>query len=262
MRPVDLPLMENKPHGTRARYVAAKCRCSECRAANSAYYHVRKAKGRELAADLVVSEFQPRLQEWTARDGVKRTRIYKRGCPGVLGKPCSKQSHLRKDSKGPVCSVCRDALSFNGLVPVDGVLAHLAKLSKLGVGYKSVADAASVSRSSLAAIMRGDRLQIRAQAERRILAVDEGAMAGGALVPRGRIRQQLAVVMNEVGLTKGALAQELGAETKSLQVGKRRKVRASTKHKVEKLYRQTLAHAAMPVPEGSHGILNNLGRGP
>jgi len=45
-KPADLPDPESYPHGTRTRYVALKCRCDACRAANTAYYHVIKARGR------------------------------------------------------------------------------------------------------------------------------------------------------------------------------------------------------------------------
>lgn len=37
MKPFDLPPPEQHPHGTRARYVGARCRCDECRRANTAY---------------------------------------------------------------------------------------------------------------------------------------------------------------------------------------------------------------------------------
>lgn len=43
MRPADLPLDvgERSPHGTRVRYVAAKCRCTDCRRANTEYQRTR-----------------------------------------------------------------------------------------------------------------------------------------------------------------------------------------------------------------------------
>jgi hypothetical protein len=50
VKPADLPDPERHPHGTRARYVALKCRCDACRAANAAYYHVVKARGRYVSA--------------------------------------------------------------------------------------------------------------------------------------------------------------------------------------------------------------------
>lgn len=44
-KPADLPDPSSYPHGTRGRYVSLKCRCDDCRAANTAYYHVLKARG-------------------------------------------------------------------------------------------------------------------------------------------------------------------------------------------------------------------------
>jgi hypothetical protein len=45
MRPADLPSFESYPHGTRARYSGARCRCDDCRRANTAYERER-AKAR------------------------------------------------------------------------------------------------------------------------------------------------------------------------------------------------------------------------
>ena len=88
-RPPDLPDMSTRPHGTRSRYVAG-CRCDACRAANTRAYHARQAKALERAAELGASPASsPVAKTWTAPDGSKRVRLYKRACPGVAGEPCS-----------------------------------------------------------------------------------------------------------------------------------------------------------------------------
>jgi len=146
------------PCGTRAKYVAAKCRCAKCREANCRYVQARdaaaKTAARESAEDTTRARRQwvqwrlsleavraknaPELppspsvcpQAWTAPDGTTRTRIYQRACIGVDGAPCPTRTHLRKDSTGEVCGRCRARLVWNGLVPADGVRAHLRKLSR------------------------------------------------------------------------------------------------------------------------------------
>ena len=65
MKPADLPDPERHAHGTRARYVALKCRCDACRAANTAYYHVIKARGAYVGTDRVL-----RHLAWLSARGV------------------------------------------------------------------------------------------------------------------------------------------------------------------------------------------------
>jgi hypothetical protein len=133
MIPAGLPLPERHAHGTRARYVAAKCRCADCRAANTAYYHQRQARGRELAAE-ITREIGALPKLWTAPDGTVRERVYKRACPGPGGGVwcvgrSGEGSHLRKDSKGGCCRACRELLVWNGDVDATPVRAHLRRLS-------------------------------------------------------------------------------------------------------------------------------------
>ena len=51
MTPAGLPDPERHPHGTRARYTAMKCRCADCRAANTAYYYTMKERGELVDAE-------------------------------------------------------------------------------------------------------------------------------------------------------------------------------------------------------------------
>lgn len=105
MRPTDMSPAEHFKHGTRSRYVSG-CRCAGCRASNAAYYHKRQAECKALAAAITTAG-GPVTASWTPPGQATRTRTFARACPGVLGDPCSKLSHLRKDSTGGVCSACR-----------------------------------------------------------------------------------------------------------------------------------------------------------
>ncbi len=271
MRPTDLPSVDHfqaMPCGTRAKYVSAKCRCAECRAANRRYVAERtaiaKTAASELAADTdgargkwvkwrtsldaVGAKKAPPLpplpaacpQVWTAPDGTKHTRLYRRACVGVDGAPCPHRSHLRKDSTGELCERCRARLVWNGLVPAGPVRAHLRKLSRQGVGYKSVAAAADVSKTILGAILFRGKARLRAQAARRVLAIDRDAIADHGLVPSARTLQRLHALLQE-GFTKTELARRLGSRAcvPALQIAGEQ-VLAKTEARVERFYRRLM----------------------
>lgn len=248
MKPADLPDPETYPHGTRARYVGAKCRCTECRAANTQYARDRatQAKQRALQAS-TGSNGTTAPQIWTAPDGTKRTRLYRRACTGIHGQPCPHGSHLRKDSTGDICHRCREALDFRGLVPSDRARTHLLDLSKQGVGNKSVALACDVSSAILWNVRIGITTQIRIETERRILAVDHQAIADGAIV-NGRRTHRAIVKMQRMGLTKTEIAERLGNKTRPIQLKPR--VLARTELRVLRLLAEVLAaakeHAHLP----------------
>lgn len=213
MRPADLPGPDRLKHGTRSRYVAG-CRCDACRASNTAYYHQRQREALEALKDSPgrpVAGQVPRA--WTAPSGAKQVRVFRLPCPGVDGQPCSAGSYLRVDSKGGVCGRCRERLVWNGLVPAAPARAHLAQLSAQGVGRRSVAAAADVGETTLSEIITGRQLQIRRRAEARILAVDAGAVAGGALVPAGPTWELLEDLLAR-GFSRRELARRLGSAAK------------------------------------------------
>jgi hypothetical protein len=73
----------------------------------------------------------------------------------------------------------------NGLVSAEPAREHLAHLSANGVGMKTAADSAKVAPSIVAKIVYRQRLKIREQTERRILAVTTTAAADGSLIDAG-----------------------------------------------------------------------------
>lgn len=159
-------------HGTRARYVGGRCRCSACREANRAY-EAQRAKAK------------------------------------IFG-------------------------DWNGLVSAERARQHLADLSAKGVGRRSVAAACDVSDQILWAIISGDRKQIRARTERRILAIDDGARAGKSLIPAGPTWRLLRELLKD-GYSKVQLAEWMG-HTRALQINRHR-VTAATAANVERMYR-------------------------
>jgi hypothetical protein len=232
MKPADLPNPEKHAHGTRARYVGAKCRCADCRKANTAYYHELQKRAKAAAAEVTTGAVVGAPQVCTTPSGQKYVRVYKRACPGVNGTPCATSSHLRKDSKGRVCRGCRTKLVWNGLVPADEVREHLRKLSKKGVGYKSVAESAQVGETLLSEISTGKKNVIRAQAAKRVLEVEDTIVEDGALT-NGRETRKAIREMLRLGLTKTEIAERLGYVGHAIQF--RKKVRLWNAVKVQKL---------------------------
>jgi hypothetical protein len=214
-----MPSGERWPHGTRARYVGAKCRCEKCRKANRLYYHQRKA-----LSDAAARELSPTA----AKAGP---------CPGVNGKPCPIGSRVRKDSPGGRCEKCRGELIADRLVLAGPATEHVRALGRAGVGYKSVADAAGVARSTLAEVLRGERLQVRSSTLRRILGVTPAAIADHAVVP-ARPTWRLVRKLLAAGLPKVRIAEAIGNK-RALQLGRRR-VLARTAHAIEKFARREL----------------------
>lgn len=234
-------------HGTRARYVAG-CRCRPCTDANTARYHERRKVAME-AWDAIVPNGPPairiekKLCYGRGKVG-KLTEFRMRVCPGTGGVPCAKQRTLKRH---PVCESCRDRVTvFDGLVPAAKVKRHLLALRRQGIGYKSVADAASVGHPVLLGVISGKRKHIRAGVERRILAVDEGARADGSLVPSAPT-YALVDELRELGFPVRAFSAGLGVSTTHLYAAFRHdQVTAATAHRVAVFHRRALAGEVKP----------------
>lgn len=236
MRPDGFRAPEQLPHGTRSRYTAAGCRCDKCRAANTQAYRERRARELEQLAELTPAAPAAAVtRSWRPRGGAAATvRTYRNACPGVEGKPCPREAYVRRDSPGGICEMCRRRLFFNGLVDAGPTRRHLRKLARKGIGWKAVADACDVARTVLWEVRSGRKLQIKAETARRVLKVDEGARAGGALVPAARTWMLIGKLMDE-GFTKKEIARRLGRRS-SLQL-RPTQVTARSAHAIEKLYR-------------------------
>jgi hypothetical protein len=244
------PKFPETPHGTRARYTHG-CRCPACREANRLYYHECQRRAKELARELERQGAPARqgggvTQRWTPPGGTPTIRVYRRACPGVFGKPCATRSHLRSDSTGGICGNCLRKL-FGALVPADRAREHILALGRKGIGYKTVADAAKVATSIVANIRSGEKRRIRAETERRLLAVDEGCAADRDYIPAGetwrRIRDML-----DWGYTKSEIAERLGYKTRALQFPLDR-VTTANASRVKKLWEELRAERLNPVPD-------------
>lgn len=203
-------------HGTRARYVQG-CRCAECKRANVVAYHERQARSRQAAEALG-----------------PRTATH---CVGVHGKPCAGAGgprKLRKDSIGDVCAECRKGLVWNGLVASAAARQHLVELSKQGVGRRAVAAATDISRTILHQIRTGQRMQIRATTEARILAVDGAAASDAAIVDARPTWRRIRRLRKVHGFTLAEISRRVGQAGVRLQLGRRR-VTVRNAHRIERL---------------------------
>jgi hypothetical protein len=126
---------------------------------------------------------------------------------------------------------------WNGLVSSEVARQHLVKLSRAGVGRKSVAAASDVCSSVLLEIRAGRRLKIRKKTEKKILAVDTGARADHSLVSSGKAWRRLRKLVEVEGFSKAEIARRLGYKNPSLQFGKRR-MTARNAYRVDVFFRQ------------------------
>lgn len=238
MRPNDLPPAESFGHGTRARYVAG-CRCDPCRAANTQARREREA-ALSAAWDTIPPNPGPAVRKAftrVRRDG-SSYEVMGLVCPGTGGHPCVAGGKWLRGHK--ICRDCAERASvWNGLVPASKARAHLRKLSKQGVGYKAVAEAADVAFGIVSDIAIGRASAIRASTERRILDVDAGARADGALVPAGPTHALISEIL-AAGKTKTWISRQLGAEyfASITQSPPREQCLAVTAMKVERIHRQ------------------------
>lgn len=187
-------------HGTRGCYVSG-CRCDACRKANTTYYHSRQKMILEAAVK----------QDTGRRSGL---------CPGVDDTGCPSHTTLRADSKGGLCIGCRKKLVWNGTVPADQVRVHLFYLSKAGVGRRRVAEVSGISPTILQKVKVGLKNSIRADTEKKILAVGQYDHAPHALVPAKKTWRLITKIQRVFGLSKAAIAEELGYDGHGLQIRK------------------------------------------
>jgi hypothetical protein len=228
-------------HGTRKCYVTG-CRCAPCRGANNARYRARVKERLERAGEAVPSG--PPLESFLIRAG--RWHKVKR-CPGANGAPCVRVggSWLR-DSRVQVCQRCVERVTiFDGRVDPKRAREHLRALSRVGVGYKAVAEACDVSHTTLNEIISGEKTTIRASTERKILRVDAGARADHALVAGARTNRLIAAMVRR-GFTRTHLARLLGYAGPALQIGSRKHAAAITEARVVRLYAKVVAGAIAP----------------
>jgi hypothetical protein len=177
----------------------------------------------------VSPKFQALTEAAASREHGCRAR-YMSGCRCV---PCRAANSRYEGERRKA----RESGDWNGIVNAWPAREHIAKLSRAGVGHKTVADIVRTSSIIIQEIATGKRKRIRARTERLILAVDTSMLADGARVPAGKCRRLLDELIAD-GYTKTWLAAKLGSTAKQpmLQFN-REQVTARNALRIERLYR-------------------------
>ena len=127
-------------------------------------------------------------------------------------------------------------------VDTERARAHLNWLSTVGVGTRAVAERTGLARTTIMRILSGQVTKIRPATETKILAVHTGCAQPRARVPARRTLEQLDDLINVVGMTKRAIAAELGATSPSLQVARAgTRVTKTNADLVDALWRRRMA---------------------
>ncbi|HYW57711.1 MAG TPA: hypothetical protein VE934_12165 [Polaromonas sp.] len=139
-------------------------------------------------------------------------------------------------------ALARKAGDWNGIVPAARARAHMAELSAVNVGRRTVSDVADVSDTVLADIIAGRKTRIRARTERAILAVTPAAAADHALVPAKPTWKLLRELIKD-GWSKAELARQMGYTVPALQLS-RKQVTVRNAYDVQQLHARLQSCAA------------------
>lgn len=130
-------------------------------------------------------------------------------------------------------------------VDATDVVTHCRELQQLGVGYKTVAARAGVSKSALLKLLTGERTRCRPEMVVRILDVpiDASLVADGQCVDAAFTWHLIAQLL-DMGWTKVGIAESIG-QTRALQLG-REQVTAAHARAIRALWRATKAARVKP----------------
>lgn len=166
------------------------------------------------------------------------TRLkYMGGCKCV---PC-RAANSRYETQR---AVARKNGDWNGIVSAKAAHLHIRKLSRAGIGYKSVADAAGVAHTIALEIRTGKRIQIRARTERKILAVTKDAWTEGTLLDADPTWRKIDKLIDE-GFSKAELARRLGYKNPAIHF-KHFEVTGKTVARIDRFYRMIMAGGDEP----------------
>jgi len=133
------------------------------------------------------------------------------------------------------CRVRCEAGESNEIVSAASARKHLEALGAMGVGYKTVARVARVSRTVAAKIRFGHRAHCRRQVRDRILEVGRWAIADGAHVDARPTWKRIEEI-RAAGWPKVKIAEAPGNK-RALQIGRRR-CTAGHARAIRRLHRQ------------------------
>jgi hypothetical protein len=153
---------------------------------------------------------------------------YKGGCRCLLCRAANARYEAER-------AKARAGGDWNGLVSASAARAHIARLSKDGLGRDAIAAASDIAPAVISRIKSGQSTHIRKHTEDRLLAVSKEAVSDAARVRAYPTWRQIKSLLAE-GFTQAELARRLGYESPSLQLGKKW-ILARNAAKVDRLYR-------------------------
>lgn len=155
-RPADLPFTEHfqqLPCGTRAKYVAGRCRCLPCRAANSRYETDRAAARKRGEWNGLVSAAPAKAHmETLSRQGVGRRAI---GAACDVGDTTlqeirsGRKTQIRADTERRILGVTADARSDASIVSGRRVQKRISQLVEEGFSKAEIARRIGLKRPAL-----------------------------------------------------------------------------------------------------------------
>jgi hypothetical protein len=122
----------------------------------------------------------------------------------------------------------------NGIVDATPTRKILNQLSRRGIGYKTVAKNAGVSRTVLAKVKNGTRLQVRANTARLVAEFGDARKPQSLIIPAAGTWRQIRSLLEE-GFTKAEIARRIGLKTPALQL-RRDRIIYRTAARIEHLW--------------------------
>jgi len=161
------------------------------------------------------------------------TRLrYMSGCKCLLCRAANSRYECER-------AAARRAGQWNGLVSASVAKRHIRKLSRAGIGRRSISASCDVGMTTIQEIKTGRKLQIRKATEAAILRVDKDAISGGSIIQAKRAWKLIDRLLRE-GFSKAELARRLGLNSPAIQFRKDR-ITARSAMRIERFYNRIIS---------------------
>jgi hypothetical protein len=158
-----LPPGDRYAHGTRARYIAGRCRCDDCRAANAAFERERKVARRGGDWNGLVAAERARQHLLALREGGigRRTVSDITGLSGTIVSMIAsgKKRQIRARTERDILAIGLDVVNDATLVDAAPAWARVAQLQAWGLSKAEIAR--RLGRKAPALQMRRDQITAR-----------------------------------------------------------------------------------------------------
>lgn len=170
-----------------------------------------------------------RLKQYLAKKECGSRGKYMAGCRCVKCRAANSAYQVERKRK-------RREGHGNPIVDASPAREHMRRLSKRGIGYKTVAEYSGIGKSTLFQVMRSERLQIRKNTLDAILAVDTTCFSAGTVLPANETWKRIKWMKSE-GFTEADIAKRMGRRKPYLTINAKR-VTGRTAIRIERIYRK------------------------